>query len=85
MPPKLSTAALEVIDTAMKEDDELTVTQLQSRFAANGIYVSLDQNDPVIDEAILPCECSWEKSWIMLAKLDKCLMNVMLWFVIGHK
>ena len=30
LPPKLSTAALEVIDTAMKEDDELTATQLQS-------------------------------------------------------
>jgi len=41
LPPKLSTAALEVIDTAMKEDDELTATQLQSRLASNGIYVSL--------------------------------------------
>ena len=61
LPPKLSTAALEVIDTAIKEDDDLTATHLQSRFAANGIYVSLDQNDSVIDEAILPCESSWAK------------------------
>ena len=35
LPPKLSTAALEVIATAMREDDELTATQLQSRLAAN--------------------------------------------------
>ena len=41
LPPKLSTAALEVIDTATKEDDELTATQLQSRLASNGIYVSI--------------------------------------------
>ena len=41
LPPKLSPAALEVIDTAMKEDDELTATQLQSKLAAKGIYVSL--------------------------------------------
>ena len=41
LPPKLSAAALEVIDTAMKEDVELTATQLQSKLAAKGIYVSL--------------------------------------------
>jgi len=41
LPPKLSSHALEVIDTAMKEDDELTATQLQVRLAAKGIYVSL--------------------------------------------
>ena len=41
LPPKLSPAALEVIDTAMKVDDELTATQLQSKLAAKEIYVSL--------------------------------------------
>jgi len=41
LPLKLSTAALEVIDAAMKEDDEFAATQLQSRLATNGICVSL--------------------------------------------
>ena len=51
----MSTAALAVIDAAMKEDDKLTASQLQ------GIYMSLDENDPVIDEAILTHEWSWTK------------------------
>ena len=60
MEPSETQAALAVIDAAMKEDNELTATQLQSKLAANGIYMSLDQNDPVIDEAILTREWSWQ-------------------------
>jgi len=41
LPPKLSPYALEVIDTAMKEDDELAATQLQVRFVSKGVYASL--------------------------------------------
>jgi len=38
---KLSSYALEDIDVAINEDDELTATQLQVRLATKEIYVSL--------------------------------------------
>lgn len=39
--PKLSSEVLQIIDTAMREDDETTATQLQARLATHGVYVSL--------------------------------------------
>ena len=38
---KLSPTILQMIEPAMREDDETTATQLQVRFTADGIYVSL--------------------------------------------
>ena len=40
-PFKLSPAIQQIIESAMQEDDETTATQLQSRLATCGIYVSL--------------------------------------------
>ena len=38
---KLSPTILQVIESAMREDDETTATQLQAKLAAHGCYVSL--------------------------------------------
>ena len=38
---KISPTILQMIESAMREDDETTATQLQARLAADGIYVSL--------------------------------------------
>ena len=38
---KLSPTILQMIESAMREDDETTATQLQAKLAAEGIYVSL--------------------------------------------
>lgn len=40
-PPKLSPAVQQLIETAMRNDDETTATQLQSILASRHIYVSL--------------------------------------------
>ena len=40
-PLKLSPAIQQIIESAMQEDDETTATQLQSRLATCGIYISL--------------------------------------------
>ena len=37
----LSPAILQMIESAMREDDETTATQLQAKLAAEGVYVSL--------------------------------------------
>ena len=38
---KISPTILQMIESAMREDDETAATQLQARLAADGIYVSL--------------------------------------------
>ena len=38
---KLSPTILQLIESAMREDDETTATQLQAKLAAHGCYVSL--------------------------------------------
>ena len=38
---KLSPAILQINESAMREDDETTATQLQARLATHGLYVSL--------------------------------------------
>ena len=38
---KLSPTILQMIESAMREDDETTATQLQAKLAAEGVYVSL--------------------------------------------
>ena len=38
---KLSPTILQLIESAMREDDETTATQLQTKLAAHGCYVSL--------------------------------------------
>ena len=38
---KLSPAILRIIESAMQEDDETTATQLQTKLAIHGVYVSL--------------------------------------------
>lgn len=40
-PPKLSPAVLQILEDAMREDDETTATQLQAKLASHQIYVSL--------------------------------------------
>ena len=40
-PPKISPAIQQIIEIALREEDETTVTQLQYRLAAHGVYVSL--------------------------------------------
>ena len=41
LPPKLSPAIIQLIEDAMREDDETTATQLQAKLASYDIYVSL--------------------------------------------
>ena len=41
LPPRLSPAVQQLIETAMREDDETTATQLQTILASYQIYVSL--------------------------------------------
>ena len=41
LPPKLTPALKQLIEDAMKEDDETTATQLQGILAARNVYVSL--------------------------------------------
>ena len=41
LPPKLSPAVQQIIEDAMREDDETTATQLQAMLASHDIYVSL--------------------------------------------
>ena len=38
---KLSPAILQIIESALREDDKTTATQLQARFATRDAYVSL--------------------------------------------
>ena len=40
-PPKMSPEVRQIIDSAMREDDETTATQLQARLTTHGVYVSL--------------------------------------------
>ena len=40
-PPKITPRIQAIIEVAMREDDETTATQLQSRLATYGVYVSL--------------------------------------------
>ena len=40
-PPKMSPEVRQIIDSAMREDDETTATQLQARLTIHGVYVSL--------------------------------------------
>jgi len=40
-PPKLTPEIQAIVEGAMREDDKTTATQLQSRLAAYGVYVSL--------------------------------------------
>jgi len=40
-PPKISPAIKLIVEQAMREDDEMTVTELQAKLAAHGVYVSL--------------------------------------------
>jgi hypothetical protein len=41
LPPSVSPAIQELIDRTMREDDETTATQLQSKLASYNVYVSL--------------------------------------------
>jgi len=41
LPAKLSPAVQQIIEDAMREDDETTATQLQAKLASHEIYVSL--------------------------------------------
>ena len=40
-PPKISPEIQQIIEAAMREDDETTATQLQARLMTHGVYVSL--------------------------------------------
>ena len=41
LPEKLSAQIQAIIESAMRDDDETTATQLQSKLASYGVYVSL--------------------------------------------